>query len=255
MDVHSGKRDSAKKKLCSRPLDDQSRTSSRLTLLLLVDALRPDYVARAPYLKHLAASGATGVLRECFGFVPRAAYFGGLNAEQYGFTNMYCFDPVGSPFGLARTLPASPAGAMVEAQAGVRQFLEQSARERMAPFARSYGSSAEIPLRFLPFFDLVEKRAPWEKQAGYRSLFALLDEKEIPWYQCSWPETNKLSDRTDEGIVNHVLEEMRPEHRFAYVHLQELDSIGHAFGPQSAEMQRHIAATDQRCQRLIETLR
>src|SRR5882724_9634453 len=129
MDVRSGKDPSARKKNDSRPLEDPSRTLSHLTLLVLVDALRPDYVKRAPYLKHLAASGATGVLRECFGFVPRAAYFGGLNAEQYGFTNMYCFDPAGSPFGLARALPASPAGAMVEAQAGVRQFLDQSARE------------------------------------------------------------------------------------------------------------------------------
>ena len=87
---------------------------THLTLLLLVDALRQDYVKRAPYLKHLASLSATGVLQECFGFVPRAAYFGGLDAEQYGFTNMYCFDPVESPFTMAKALPRSPAGALSE---------------------------------------------------------------------------------------------------------------------------------------------
>src|SRR5947209_10038165 len=163
---------------------------SRLTLLVLVDALRPDYLARAPYLKSLAASSATGVFRECFGFVPRAAYFGGLDAEEYGFTNMYCFDPEASPFSMARALPSSTEGAAVETQIGIRALLEQSARERMAPFAKSYASSAEIPLRFLPFFDVVEKRAPWDKAVGYRSLFALLDEQHLPWYQCHWQETN-----------------------------------------------------------------
>ena len=54
-----------------------------MTLLLLVDALRPDYVGRAPWLRSLAGRSATGALRECFGFVPRAAYFGGLDAAQY----------------------------------------------------------------------------------------------------------------------------------------------------------------------------
>src|SRR5438876_11941373 len=120
---------------------------ARLTLLVLVDALRTDYVARAPYLKHLAGLSATGMLRECFGFVPRAAYFGGLDAEEYGFTNMYCFDPEASPFGMARALPSSTEGAAVEVQMGIRGVLEQSARERMAPFAKAYASSAEIPLR------------------------------------------------------------------------------------------------------------
>ena len=78
--------------------------------------MRPDYIERAPWLRQFAARSATGALRECFGFVPRAAYFGGLNAAAYGFTNMYCFDPERSPFGMAAALPASPAGAVVEAR-------------------------------------------------------------------------------------------------------------------------------------------
>lgn len=228
---------------------------THLTLLLLVDALRPDYVARTQFLKQFAATSSTGVLRECFGFVPRAAYFGGLSAEQYGFTNMFCFDPAHSPFTMASALPASPAGATIEAQAGVRQLLERSARERLGSFAKAYASSAEIPLHYLPCFDLVEKRAPWDKGVGYRSLFAMLDEQNIPWYQCSWPESNRLQDHSDEGIVRETLKELRSEHRFAYVHLQELDGTGHAFGPNSAELQKHLTATDKCCQQLVEALR
>ena len=86
----------------------------RLTLLLLVDALRHDYVERTQFLRALAGAGATARLREDFGFVPRAAYFGGLSPEQYGFTNMYCCDPVASPFGIARGPPASRLGRTVE---------------------------------------------------------------------------------------------------------------------------------------------
>ena len=230
-------------------------SSTHLTVLLLVDALRPDYVARAPGLQRLAGSSATGALREGFGFVPRAAYFGGLDAGQFGFTNMYCFDPAHSPFGLARALPASRAGAVRERQIGLRQLVEASARERVAPFAQAYASTIDIPLPYLPYFDLAEKRAPWDRQVGYPSLFALLEEHGLPWYQCSWPDTTRLADPGDEGIVRQALRDLRPDHRFAYVHLQELDGIGHVHGPNSAVLQNALTATDRRCQHFIETLR
>lgn len=58
---------------------------SRLVMLLLLDAFRPDYLAR------LAERSATGTLREPFGFVGRPAYFGALTPGQFGFSNMYCY--------------------------------------------------------------------------------------------------------------------------------------------------------------------
>src|SRR5262245_26196882 len=137
-----------------------SGPATRITLMILVDALRPDYVDRMPYLNSLAAEGATGGLRECFGFVPRAAYFGGLSASQYGFTNMFCFDPKRSPFSMARAMPSSPAGAEAERRLGIRQRVEAAARNRVPAFAKDYTSTAEIPLPFAPYFDVVEKRAP-----------------------------------------------------------------------------------------------
>ena len=223
--------------------------------MLLVDALRPDYLAHAPYLRGLASVSATGALREGFGFVPRAAYFGGLSVGQFGFTNMYCFDPKRSPFTIARALPQSSAGATGAGPTSLRRFIESAARDRLSPFARSYASSVEIPLPLLPSFDLVEKRAPWDGQVGYTSLFALLDEKCIPWYQCSWPDTNRMADHSDQAIVRRVLADLRAEHRFAYVHLQELDGTGHAYGPNSTELQSRITSTDFLLQELIESLR
>jgi hypothetical protein len=109
---------------------------ARLTLMVLVDALRPDYLTQAPYLRALATAGATGTLRECFGFVPRQAYFGGLTAEQYGFTNMYCWDPESSPFSVARGLPVAALERIPDEAAACRRWVEQTARERLTPFAR-----------------------------------------------------------------------------------------------------------------------
>ena len=221
---------------------------SDFTLMLLLDAFRPDYFVRTRFLRGLAGRSATGQLRECFGFVPRAAYFGGLSAEQFGFTNMFCYDPAHSPFRAAKSFAGrSPDEA--------RTALNDAARKALPAYAAQYVSSFQIPLDQAAQFDVVEKRAPWDKQVGFRSLFHVLDERGIAWHQCAWPDTNQLTDRSDLGIVCAALAALRPEHRFAYVHLQELDAAGHQFGPNSAEMGAALRRTDAAVEQLVTELR
>jgi len=228
---------------------------TRLTLLLLVDAFRRDYVGRTRFIRQLASRSGLGSLREDFGFVPRAAYFGGLTPSRFGFTNMYCLDPVRSPFGVARGLPQSRRGRAVEEELGLRSWIEAEARTRVPPYAATYLSSADIPLALLPQFDLAEKRAPWDRRVGYRSIFHELDDRSIVYFCCAWPETNRLSDPSDDGIVSETLTHVRPPVRFAYVHLQQLDAIGHAHGPESAELDHALARVDALVEAMLNTLR
>jgi len=227
---------------------------TRLTLVVLVDALRHDYVRRMPFLRAVEACAASGRLREDFGFLPRAAYFGGLSTAECRFTNMYAFDPARSPFGIARGVARSPLEGDVEERSQVRQWLEQHARQRVPPFAASYLSTIEIPLELLPDFALVEQHAPWDPRVGYRSLFMELQDRGDEWFACGWPETNTLLDHSDRGLVTETLAHVRPPCRFAYLHLQELDAIGHAHGPESAELHRALAHTDALLAELIDQL-
>ena len=225
---------------------------NRLTLLLLIDAFRADYVQYTPYIRRLTMAGAGGALRECFGFVQQSAYFGGLSPAEYGFSNMYCFDPQNSPFSIARSLPSGLRG---EREINLRELIAKFARGRSTAFAAHYVSSLQIPIEYLPYFDVVEKWAPWDRRAGYRSLFTILDEMSIPWYQCSWPSTNALEDRTDRGIVSTALDNLKPPCRFGFVHLQELDGIGHLYGPGSKEIIAALSRTDKYVELLLETLK
>ncbi len=218
-------------------------SGSSITLMLLVDALRPDYLRHAPYLRGLAKRSATGALRECF------------YAEEFGFTNMFCFDPENSPFRIAHQLPAELAPGVRREVSGSRQLVNACAQNHLSYFAKNYGSSVEIPLPYAPYFDLVERRAPWDRDVGYRSCFAILDEHNLPWMQWMWPDTNKLPDSSDRGITDRVIKDLKPEHRLLCVHLQELDSLGHAYGPESTQLQQGVQATDEHIKRLIETLR
>jgi hypothetical protein len=228
---------------------------NKLTLLVLLDAFRRDYVSKTVFLRKCANQGAVGALREGFGFVPRAAYFGGLSVEQSGFTNMYCCDPARSPFGMSQYLPVGTFGGRAERDLGIRAFLDSQVCENLTPYASSYVSSLDVPLPYLPFFDPVEKYAPWDKRVGYHSLFEMLDERGLPWYQCSWPLTNLMNDHSDVAIVDRVLADLRSDHRFAFVHLQELDGVGHIFGPGSSEMQSALVKMDRLMERFVVELR
>jgi hypothetical protein len=216
----------------------------RLTLVLLVDALRHDYAERMPFLTALGARSSVGTLREDFGFLPRAAYFGGRTPSQHGFTNMFSFDPARSPFGVARGLPVSRWGRDVEDAFDIRKWVEAEAKKRVPPFAATYLSTIEIPLDLLPDFNLAEERAPWDPRVGYPSIFAELAAHDWPWFACGWPESNTLPDHSDRGLVDHTLAHVRPPCRFAFLHLQELDGLGHAYGPESVEVQEGLARTD-----------
>lgn len=228
--------------------------SRDFTLMLLVDALRADYVERMPFLRSLAERSAVGALRECFGFVPRQAYFGGLDASTYGYTNMYRHDPAASPFRAARGVAMPVMEECRHERAGVRAFIEETARQRMAPFEKSYAGSVQIPLSYLPYFDPVEKFAPWDRRCGYTSLFQILDAHGLRWRQLVWPETNRLPDHSDKGITEAAIAGINPDESFFALHLQELDSIGHMHGPESPELDRALEATDNLCRRLFSAL-
>jgi hypothetical protein len=225
-----------------------------LTLLLLVDAFRPDYLRDAPYLRRLAERSATGRLREPFGFLPRAAYFGGLTPEESGFTNMLCCDRARSPFSASQWLPREAfRNSRTAAQA--RAWVDRQARLRTTPFAASYLSCLHIPGELLPHFAPAEVEAPWSPCAGYRSLFHELDDRGLEWTACAWPLSNALDDRSDAGIVEHLRASLGPRHRFAYCHLQELDAAGHQFGPEGAGLRHLVRRTDTLVEGLIESLR
>jgi hypothetical protein len=226
----------------------------RLTLCVLLDAFRPDYIRHAPYLRALSG-GQIGELREPFGFLPRAAYFGGLTPEQIGFTNMYACDSERSPFGLARAFDTRLVSPVIYESCGVRRLIEESARAKVTPFARAYVSTAQIPLSLLPSFSVVEVYAPWDRRVGYRSLFHDLDDANQPWFECSWPGTNLLADTSDRGIVQAALDRAGPHARFGLVHLQALDACGHIFGPGAPETRDCISATDGLVEILVESLR
>jgi hypothetical protein len=222
-----------------------------MLLMILLDGFRHDYLPHTTYLRNLADVSLLGTLKEPFGFCPRAAYFGGIEPSQSGFTNMFWLDPENSPFSLARFLDQSAVRTIPSLHHDARIFIEREARSRCSPFTASYISSLAIPLSYLHLFDVAEKAAPWEPGVGYRSVFHALDEKRVQWFDCCWPEYRGLKDTTDSSILRYSLEQIRSDHTLAFIHFNSLDGIGHVPGPGSPECIEAIENLDGMVQRLV----
>ncbi len=221
-----------------------------MLLMILLDGFRHDYLCYTSYLQRLGRASLVGRFMEPFGFCPRPAYFGGLNPAQSGFTNMFWLDPANSPFSAARFLDLEAVRSLPSLQDSARRFVEDLARSRCSRFAASYISSLAIPLPYLHLFDVTEKAAPWDPDVGYRSIFHALDEKGIPWFECSWPQFSGLKAPADSEILEHTIGRLTGEHAFAFIHFGSLDGIGHAFGAGSRECVDAVKRLD----RLVENM-
>jgi hypothetical protein len=205
-------------------------------------------------MRTLAATSRVGTMREYFGFLPRAGYFGGLGPSDTGFTNMYSCDPAGSPFGMARGLPDT-AAEPGEDRFGARAWINREARKRMTPFAAAYATSGEIPLSLLPWFDIAEQYAPWDRRVGYRSIFHELEDRGERYFCCAWPDTNLLEDHRDEALARRTIDRSSADDRLVFLHLQELDALGHAYGPESSELLTAIRRADEYVRDVVTALR
>jgi predicted AlkP superfamily pyrophosphatase or phosphodiesterase len=227
------------------------RPGQKMLLVILLDAFRHDYLRHTRYLRSLAHTSLIGRLREPFGFCPRAAYFGGIEPSQSGFTNMFWLDPENSPFSLAKFLDLPAVRSVPSLRDSARTFVEAQARTRCAPFAASYISSMAIPFPYLHLFDVAEKAAPWDRSVGYHSVFHGLSEKGMPWFECSWPGYNQLKNATDASILEYSLRHLNGDHVLAFIHFNSLDGIGHTFAPGSGKCVQAIENLDSMVQRLV----
>ena len=210
-------------------------------IFVLLDAFRHDYLGRTRFLKDLSARSLVGQLEEPFGFCPRGAYFGGLSMAEQGFTHLFRYDPDRSCFRWTRDVSGTGDDASVGA--ALLPGIRRRAQQQLPAFASAVHPWG-IPLEWQRYFDFSEREAPWSPRAGYRSLFHMLDEASMPWLEASWPFTGLGDIATDGTVAGDALRRLSHAHRFAFIHLPSLDSIGHQYGPGSVEVQRGLNEVD-----------
>ena len=139
-----------------------------LTLLILVDALRYDYLVEqdAPFLWKLSCQGISGTLQPTFGFEPDGAYLAGLYPDECDGGAHYWYDVQRSPFRwvgyLAPALKFCPRGLP---EKFIRKLLSFASRKKSE---YRHATVANIPFDILPYFAPVTRHSLFDKRFSAR---------------------------------------------------------------------------------------
>jgi len=224
-----------------------------ITVVILLDAFRWDYhnlKNNVPFLQHLMLSQRSlhGKSKEAFGFQMRVAFFAGLHPETSNICNMFLFSPQTSPFEILKYYPRFlidkiPNRWQKKVEGKVRRWITQYVR-KTTPFKalKYYATPIQIPLPFLKYFDFAEKNLPWEGYGEATSLFPLLQKENLQWVYYGYPLVTDCN--SDFDMVEKFKQEVSTECKFAYIHLSQLDGLGHAFGSNSQEVRDGIKNID-----------
>ena len=232
------------------------RLLMKITVAIQIDALRHDYITdnESLFVSSLKNGGISGSLIPTFGFEPDAAYFAGLYPEECDGGAHYWFDPENSPFrftkfcsGWLEHLPELP-------ELAARRMIRWVAQSNSKHSAiRCHAPTGRIPLRFLHHFDFPVKRLPFE--VGFisekKTVFDMLRENKKPWFF----QSNPLHRVNSELVLRRVRNELRSTCAFAFLHIGDLDSVSHKYGPSSIERKEALRQVDAHIEEIYEIMR
>lgn len=209
----------------------------RITIAVLIDALAWDIVEARGFLPELAHRRP---LRTVLGFSSAAlpSLLSGRHPDEHGRWFLYRRDPVESPFGFARFL------APFERRGAIGRRVRTAYEKSFASLGgvRGYYNLYEVPLRYLPWFDLPERRPIFEPGAlgRFPTLFDRLEERAIPhrvWFWRTPEERNfdELLFAAGDG-----------DEAFLFFYAFELDGTMHARGTESEETRSKLRAYEER---------
>ena len=216
------------------------------SLLILVDALRYDYAdSSMPFLSSLVKEGFSASVIETCAFQTRPAYLAGLEPDESDICHLFQRTLEHSHFDFTRPFLPLLRGldeSMVDGL--LRRVLKRIARVR----ARNRGEyaaaevmdTARIPLHLLHQFALSEVRHTDDPHVfpGRETLFDKIRARGLTYQWIGYPRHYGSSS----VILNAVRN--APKADLTYIHLSELDWVGHRFGPESQEMKEARESMD-----------
>jgi predicted AlkP superfamily pyrophosphatase or phosphodiesterase len=240
-----------------------------ITLFIVLDACRHDYLKHAPYMESIA--DWRGIVKEPFGFIStRPAMCAGVHPEQTGKCFEYVYRPDGNTFSnplfrllgmAARLFPASIL--RLAATAWVRIT-------NASPVVRRTAMVRNMPLELLHLFDYAEKvlQNSAGHLPGHPTIFDLVREEGQRSLYLGFArskgcmETVKRlhsvlikkdfleADRTMVDRFVRSVDRARPD--FAHLHFSACDWVGHVYGPDSSQMRDTVKEVDRLVQKVHE---
>jgi predicted AlkP superfamily pyrophosphatase or phosphodiesterase len=220
-------------------------TRRPVVMMVMVDALRHDYITPedAPFLYSLGQSGRMGSLAPSFGFEPDAAYLAGMTPEEADGGAQFWLregDCLFRAVGLFAALDRLPLPAWKRfVRKGVRAVAQATARD---PLPRRMAAPAFIPFDQLARFSLSLKHMADDPQAMEgASLFDHARSLGLKVYFHGFPAHAVKTD----VVLERYEREATGVHDLEFLFMGDLDGIGHAYGPESAERRAMLRRVDE----------
>lgn len=218
---------------------------SNITITVLVDALRHDFITRedSPFLYSLLGKSITGNIKEPFAFIMHPTWFAGLCPETSNKSQFYWYFPTTSPYKFTKFFPL-----LSDKIPMLRRSLDEIARH----ISRySYGTAPHVPLNMLKHFDFADKLSPWHiDYLPQITLFDILREDDMKWLFIGYPG----SDQRTSAIRNKFRREISPDISFIWLHFAETDWAEHEYGPMSDERKEKLRKIDKTIEKMWNKL-
>lgn len=229
------------------------------TVLLLLDALRHDYVNEidTPFLYKCSKQGEYyKKVIPSYGFCERSEILTGEKPNKTGFFTAIGYDPRESPYKDIKYVPLLkfieqfiPKNLRVpgkEHPGGVNRLYRRFLRKVLS--GDKYGMGVyNIPVEFLSKFSLTEDKIDHRNPNAFcvPSILSLLKEKRGSYNYDSFSALNLPLNGNDDDRLEKVLDAAKNKPSDLYlIYISTPDSIGHQFGPNSVELKQALTRMD-----------
>tara|TARA_Y100000034_G_scaffold19272_1_gene21684 strand:+ start:5548 stop:6720 length:1173 start_codon:yes stop_codon:yes gene_type:complete len=210
------------------------------TIVLMLDAFRRDYITpqNTPFLYSLTKKYGLGHLKQPFGFKNTVGFYTGMHPKELGLFTNYIYD---------KKIRKFPHSILLFPFPGKLKFHIINFFNHLIGNDMSYPS---IKIDYFKYFKLKQKKHFFQ-QDSTETLFSIFKRNKINYLFYDFPfiiengrsKLHYTFKNNDKNRVKKFLKLLN-KHSFYYIHLTDLDAIGHKFGPKSNEVKRTLQKTD-----------
>jgi predicted AlkP superfamily pyrophosphatase or phosphodiesterase len=208
------------------------------TFLIWIDALRPDYIKKMPFLNSLCGEYNSGLLIPPVGYRTLIDFYTGKDISFHNQFTAYGYSKKNkSKYQiLKKIIPKKYFYYFINL---IRYYKKQSLVQG-------------INLKYISLFEPSNKKNYYLKNSlSIPTIFDEYREKNKKFLIYDWPQIidntkNRLDFgyRSDERVTKKFLSLSKKQKEVYFVHFLNLDEVGHKFGPESKEMERALIKED-----------
>lgn len=221
---------------------------NNITLLIQLDACRYDFISETgtPYLYRIAEDGISGILKPTFGFEPDAAYIAGLYPDEADGGAQFWYDPENSPFRKMNFWPKWLKKLPNLPEKILRKIIQFKTRKySQSPTL----STARIPFHILKYFSFPMKYSMNHPSfVEDKTIFDYLRGNGDSYLFHCFPK-HKVDVN---NVVFHIDKDLLLPVKFAFIHIGDLDRIGHQYGLESVEIKGALQRVDKGIERIVK---